>query len=425
MKLQLLLLGMLATWGSSTLQAQEKNLINAAGLMSGAYMKKTPPAYTPTNLMGGDIQNYSPEALFDQSAKLWCSKQYSKFPFTFVNELTELFVLEKLFFNNYTERNYKGISAKEVMIEVSTTSPESDYYLVGKYTLGENQIHEFKIPPTEARWIKITILSNYGNTEYTELAEFEAYGTPIYPSIKPVNLNGKWETNWGWVDFEQSGSSVSGNYEYNKGIITYGGLSRNKLTYKWIEKSANQEGWTLLFMNQEGTRLTGVWCHNNNWSKYGFWIMERKQGTAFEPIAEDAVMEVQAEVPVKKEVVAELKKSLEKEGMLILYGINFQTNSATITTDSYNVLNQVVEVLSQNPSFNILIEGHTDNVGTDAFNLKLSLDRANAVKAYFMTKGIGETRLTTNGKGENKPIADNSTEVGKGANRRVEIHLKK
>lgn len=423
MKLKIVLIGLWAIGMVGKMQAQEKNLINAAGLMSGSYMYKTPPSYTPTNLMSGDIQNYSPEALFDQSAKMWCSKQYSKFPFVFVSELTEVFVLEKLFFNNYTERSYKGISAKEVLVEVSTTSPENDFQMVGKYTLNENQIHEFKIPPTDARWIKISILSNYGNSEYTELAEFEAYGTAKYPTIKPIQLNGKWQTNWGWVNFEQSGSSVSGNYEYNKGIISYGGLSRNKLTYKWIEKKINREGWTLLFMNQEGTRLTGVWCYDNDWSKYGFWIMDRANGIPFEPIAEDAVIEAEAEVPVKKEIVAELKKSLEKDGMLILYGINFQTNSATITTDSYNVLNQVVGVLQENPKFNILVEGHTDNVGSDAHNLKLSLDRANAVKTYFMTKGIEETRLTTNGKGENKPIADNSTEVGKGANRRVEIHL--
>ena len=87
--------------------------------------------------------------------------------------------------------------------------------------------------------------------------------------------------------------------------------------------------------------------------------------------------------------------------------------------------NQIIEVLNENPDFKINIEGHTGNIGSDDYNLKLSLDRADAVKFYFITKGIEKSRLSSSGKGESKPIADNQTEVGKGANRRVEIHLVK
>jgi OOP family OmpA-OmpF porin len=71
----------------------------------------------------------------------------------------------------------------------------------------------------------------------------------------------------------------------------------------------------------------------------------------------------------------------------------------------------------------IIAVGHTDSVGSDAYNQKLSMRRSQAVKAYLVSKGIDKTRIYTEGKGEKQPVADNKTKDGRAKNRRVEIEV--
>jgi OOP family OmpA-OmpF porin len=107
----------------------------------------------------------------------------------------------------------------------------------------------------------------------------------------------------------------------------------------------------------------------------------------------------------------------------VIEGITFKTNSANITKKSYDVLDQAVQVLSDYPDTRIEISGHTDNVGKDEYNKELSQKRADAVKQYFINKGIKAERLTAIGYGMEKPIADNKTSAGKAKNRRTEFRL--
>jgi outer membrane protein OmpA-like peptidoglycan-associated protein len=79
--------------------------------------------------------------------------------------------------------------------------------------------------------------------------------------------------------------------------------------------------------------------------------------------------------------------------------------------------------MNENPTMKIKIEGHTDNAGDDDKNMKLSEDRAAAVKTYLVSKGVSEDRITSEGFGETMPIADNNTAAGKTKNRRVELKV--
>jgi len=103
--------------------------------------------------------------------------------------------------------------------------------------------------------------------------------------------------------------------------------------------------------------------------------------------------------------------------------IQFMTGTAKLSTKSNASLNRVVAILNENPSVKLSIEGHTDNAGDDAKNQQLSDDRAAAVKAYFVSKGISEDRITSEGFGETRPIAENTTAAGRAKNRRVEIKV--
>jgi OOP family OmpA-OmpF porin len=118
------------------------------------------------------------------------------------------------------------------------------------------------------------------------------------------------------------------------------------------------------------------------------------------------------------EVPAALKKFTG-----VIEGITFKTNSANLTKKSYDVLDRAVQVLSDYPDTRIEISGHTDNVGKDEYNKELSQKRADAVKEYFVNKGIRTERLTAIGYGPEKPIADNKTKAGKAQNRRTEFKL--
>lgn len=99
----------------------------------------------------------------------------------------------------------------------------------------------------------------------------------------------------------------------------------------------------------------------------------------------------------------------------------FDTNKATIKPVSFALLNDVASALKDNPKIKVEVQGHTDSQGNDAFNMKLSQKRAESVRAYVAGRGISKDRMTAKGYGEDVPIADNRTDVGRGQNRRVEF----
>ncbi len=103
--------------------------------------------------------------------------------------------------------------------------------------------------------------------------------------------------------------------------------------------------------------------------------------------------------------------------------ILFITGSAKLQSKSFKGLNDVAKIMQENPDMKLQIDGHTDWVGSDEYNQKLSDDRAASVRAYIISKGVDASRITSAGHGESMPIADNKTAAGRQQNRRVEMKL--
>lgn len=108
---------------------------------------------------------------------------------------------------------------------------------------------------------------------------------------------------------------------------------------------------------------------------------------------------------------------------IVLKNIFFETNSHSLLPTSFAELNTLIELMQKNPSLKLMIEGHTDNIGKEELNIKLSQQRAEAIVSYLTEKGIEPSRLKAKGYGFSKPIADNNTEEGRAMNRRTEIKI--
>ncbi|MGE0402318.1 MAG: OmpA family protein [Kofleriaceae bacterium] len=124
--------------------------------------------------------------------------------------------------------------------------------------------------------------------------------------------------------------------------------------------------------------------------------------------------------PKKYNLVVVTEKKIE-----IKQTVYFDTNKATIKRVSFPLLNEVAQALKDNPKIEVEVQGHTDSQGNDNFNMKLSQNRANSVRAYLMKQGVDASRMTAVGYGENVMIADNRTAEGRAQNRRVEFIITK
>ena len=113
----------------------------------------------------------------------------------------------------------------------------------------------------------------------------------------------------------------------------------------------------------------------------------------------------------------EIKKEIR------LPGVNFETNSATLVSDSRSVLDDAAATLKKNPGLVVEVEGHTDSDGDADYNKMLSTQRAEAVREYLIGAGASPEQLTAVGYGESRPIADNSSSAGKAENRRVVLRV--
>jgi OmpA-OmpF porin, OOP family len=185
-------------------------------------------------------------------------------------------------------------------------------------------------------------------------------------------------------------------------------LSRN------AEGAMRQAGFTIVYNAKDGWDNPAV-----TGSKGGQWIFIR-QAPGSNSYTMTAVL--QKKMAQELTVDAEgLAAEIQKSGRVAVYGINFDTGKATLKPESEAVLTEIQKLLTANAGWKMRVEGHTDNTGTKAANQTLSAQRAASVAAWLAAHAIDKARLTTQGFGDSKPVADNGTEQGKGQNRRVEL----
>lgn len=169
-------------------------------------------------------------------------------------------------------------------------------------------------------------------------------------------------------------------------------------------------GGTVLF--EDGWYLCGKVAKNNR----EFWVSVQvwRDGWDYTLIVLEAG-EMEQEV-----MASDMLEALDRYGFMALY-INFDTGKSDIKPESQSIIDQIVQLLKDNPGLSLSIEGHTDNVGTPQNNKILSENRAKSVMNAVATQGIDASRLSAVGWGQERPVADNRTEEGRAKNRRVEI----
>ncbi|MEO0572555.1 MAG: OmpA family protein [Bacteroidota bacterium] len=174
-----------------------------------------------------------------------------------------------------------------------------------------------------------------------------------------------------------------------------------------------------------------------NKQRFRLWVNEVKYIDVPQLVAKGAVLSTlkfhpngfkdgQEQVFISNVKIAEggvdLRRKLIAEGKISTNGILFDSGSANIKPESMGIIRQIYQVLQQDSNINLKIVGHTDSDGADDANIKLSKSRADAVKdALVKVYGVNGGRLTTEGKGELEPVAENSSPEGKAQNRRVEF----
>ncbi len=132
--------------------------------------------------------------------------------------------------------------------------------------------------------------------------------------------------------------------------------------------------------------------------------------------------EHEAEMAKREAEMAELKGKQTERGIVLTLGdVFFETGRATLMPGGLQAIDKLANFLKKNPDRGVLIEGHTDSIGTAEYNMRLSQMRSEAVRNALLERGVNAGRITTKGYGESYPVASNETAEGRQLNRRVEI----
>ena len=152
-------------------------------------------------------------------------------------------------------------------------------------------------------------------------------------------------------------------------------------------------------------------------------MKEMKDMTDYNKIEDMIVKHIPKEVI--KDILVDKYIVAVSNDRIVLVGVNFAFDKSDLLPESYPVLDKAVKLLNNKPDVNVEIEGYTDYIGTDAYNQQLSVERAQTVQAYLISKGIAAGRLSTVGYGKGNPVANNATDEGRAMNRRIVFRILK
>lgn len=214
-------------------------------------------------------------------------------------------------------------------------------------------------------------------------------------------------------------NSLEVENSYDKAIIALGGIKINDqvINQEAIDKIGKEEILKYGFsIPSAGSKVSTYVIRTNDkevWIQ--FKLLNEESGNL-------TILEKGELKPLSVDkVTADLMKiELDKTGKSILY-INFDTDKSTLKPDGKQIADQILKLLLDHPTLNLMIEGHTDNTGNSEHNKKLSLDRANTLVSYLTINGVDTSRLQTKGMGDEKPLKPNDSEENKSLNRRVEL----
>ncbi len=299
-----------------------------------------------------------------------------------------------------------GRGARHFTLLGSATSANEGFQPLLSGEAGDRTRSKFELDnAVPVRWLQLKITDNWGDPRYTEIMELEAYGARTSP-LKPLPpVTGIYATNYNLMRISQTGQSVEGCYDWDNGVLS-GDTDGRVIRFEWREDGP-QIGNAIMVLNDKADYLNGLWYEGG--SLRGIWYGPRVTDGR-EPECRTGAGNVVAD-------------TLGAGAPATLYGIRFDLDSDRLRPDSAPALNALLEALNTHPEWHIAIEGHTDSQGSDSYNLDLSARRAQAVKNWLAEHGIDAARLSTSGKGESEPAADNATPQGRALNRRVVVRV--
>jgi outer membrane protein OmpA-like peptidoglycan-associated protein len=381
----------------------QKEIVNLLSLYEGTMPVQEPASYS----------GWPAAALLDDSPESgWACETGNTKNNVFVFELIAPAVIERFEFDN-AHVDTDGTGAKEITVDVSSTSPNAGFETVLKATLKDRTDRQGfpAIKAISGRWLRLTVHGNYGNESWTELFAFRGYGVKPKVPAPLENISGTYDSSYSKFHVRQQGTALGGCYEFDGGLLS-GAIEGRLMKITWQESGGpDDRGPAVMVFAADGKSFRGYWWHLGNEKKApdGEWEGKKLSNA------------VGGCPHWSGSLGGEVKKKLLSEGRARVYGILFDTDSAVIRPESKPVLEEVLGVLKDESGWKVTIEGHTDSTGNDSHNLTLSQQRADSVKAYLVAGGIDGTRLKTKGFGAGKPIADNASELGRAQNRRVEL----
>ncbi|MEM8894606.1 MAG: OmpA family protein [Bacteroidota bacterium] len=271
---------------------------------------------------------------------------------------------------------------KEYYLEVSVSLAENCEFAIGNFGM----LLSKNAPPID--WMPI------------EMAYFKPQITND-PSVF-LDKKGEWTT-------------ISGIYKAKGGesILTIGNFDADKIT----SLVKNEDGQNIFAQNMQVAK--------KDRPRISYYFVD---DVIVRPVIPEEPVFVADVTPEESEPEPEPIKSeyfgdIEEGDKIVLDNIYFEFDQSVLLPASYSELNELGSFLVQNPTVRIQISGHTDNIGTAEYNLRLSQDRAAAVMSYLTVNGIDQGRLVSRGFGSEYPIDTNNSEEGRSKNRRVEFEL--